>query len=122
MTGVALLTLLERRLDNVVFRLGLADSRPQARQLVRHGHFTLNGQNHDVPSYLVDVGDIIEVRATSRSNGYFKTVADRLGQRAVPEWLQFDTVRLAGTVISRPDRQTVDVPLNEQLIVEYYSR
>ncbi len=88
---------LERRLDNVIYRLGIADSRPQARQLVRHGHFSLNGRNHNVPSYLVQVGDLIAVRDSSRSNGYFKTIADRLGQRTVPEWLQFDESRLAGS-------------------------
>jgi small subunit ribosomal protein S4 len=122
MTGVTLLVLLERRLDNVVYRLGLADSRPQARQLVRHGHFAVNGHNHDVPSYLVEVGDVIEVRDSSRQNGYFKTMSDRLGQRTVPEWLQFDEARLSARVLARPDRQSVDLPLNEQLIVEYYSR
>jgi small subunit ribosomal protein S4 len=122
MTGVTLLLTLERRLDNVVFRMGLADSRPQARQLVRHGHFVLNGHRHNVPSYLVEVGDVIEVRPTSRSNGYFKTIADRLGQRAVPEWLQFDEARLACRITGTPDRQSIDLPLNEQLIVEYYSR
>ena len=122
MTGVTLLITLERRLDNVVYRLGLADSRPQARQLVRHGHFTLNGHNHNVPSYLVGIGDVIAVREISRSNGYFKSMADRLGQRAVPEWLQFDENRLVGHVVGTPDRQAIEVPLKEQLIVEYYSR
>jgi small subunit ribosomal protein S4 len=122
MTGVTLLQTLERRLDNVVLRMGQADSRPQARQLVRHGHFTLNGHNHNVPSYLVQLGDVIEVRQASRSNGYFKTAADRLGQRAVPEWLQLDEQRLACRVVAMPTRQAVDLPLNEQLIVEYYSR
>jgi small subunit ribosomal protein S4 len=122
MTGVTLLVLLERRLDNVIYRLGLADSRPQARQLVRHGHFAVNGRNHDVPSYLVEVGDVIEVRESSRQNGYFKTLSERLGQRAMPEWLQFDEARLSARVLARPDRQSVDLPLNEQLIVEYYSR
>jgi small subunit ribosomal protein S4 len=122
MTGVTLLQNLERRLDNVVFRLGLADSRPQARQLVRHGHFTLNGHNHDVPSYLVKVGDTIEVRPSSRSNRYFKELADRLGQRRAPEWLEFDVNRMVGRVAGMPDRQSVDIPLQEQLIVEYYSR
>jgi small subunit ribosomal protein S4 len=122
MTGVTLLLTLERRLDNVVFRMGLADSRPQARQLVRHGHFMLNGHNHNVPSYLVEVGDVIEVRPASRSNGYFKTVSDRLGQRTVPEWLQFDEAKLWCRIAGTPDRQSIDLPLNEQLIVEYYSR
>jgi small subunit ribosomal protein S4 len=122
MTGVTLLQNLERRLDNVVFRLGLADSRPQARQLVRHGHFTLNGHNHNVPSYLTKLGDTIEVRASSRSNRYFKDLADRLGERRSPEWLEFDVNRMAGRVAAMPDRQSVDIPLQEQLIVEYYSR
>ena len=122
MTGVTLLQILERRLDNVVFRMGLADSRAQARQIVRHGHFMLNGRNHDVPSYLVEVGDVVEVRAGSRVNGYFKLAADRLGGRSVPGWLEFDSSRMAGRILSMPDRQTVDLPMNEQLIVEYYSR
>ncbi|MCX7670695.1 MAG: 30S ribosomal protein S4 [Anaerolineae bacterium] len=122
MTGVTLLQMLERRLDNVIYRLGLADSRAQARQMVRHGHFLLNGHNHDIPSYLVEVGDVIEVRPGSRSNGFFKAIAERLGERAVPTWLDFDATRMAGRVLSLPDRQAVDIPLQEQLIVEYYSR
>lgn len=122
MTGVTLLTMLERRLDNVIYRLGLADSRAQARQLIGHGHFLLNGHNHNVPSYLVQVGDVIEVRPSSRNNGYFKTISERLGQRALPEWLEFDELQWRGRIIGTPDRRSVDVPLNEQLIVEYYSR
>ena len=122
MTGVTLLQLLERRLDNVIYRLGMADSRAQARQLVRHGHFQINGHNHNIPSYLVEVGDAIEVRPVSRSNGYFKLVAERLGERSIPAWLEFDANRMAGRVLATPDRQSVDLPMNEQLIVEYYSR
>lgn len=122
MTGVTLLTMLERRLDNVIYRLGLADSRAQARQLIDHGHFLLNGRNHNVPSYLVVVGDVVEVRPSSRSNGYFKMIAERLGQRSLPEWLEFDELQWRGRIIGTPDRRSVDVPLNEQLIVEYYSR
>jgi len=122
LTGATLLVTLERRLDNVVYRLGLADSRAQARQLVRHGHFKINGHNHDVPSYLVEVGDTIEVRQSSRQNGYFKELTDRWGERRVPDWLEFDITRMAGRMVSLPDRQAVDIPLNEQLIVEYYSR
>ncbi len=122
MTGVTLLVTLERRLDNVVFRVGLADSRAQARQIIRHGHFQLNGRKHDIPSYLVEVGDLIEVRPNSRNNGYFKAVAERLGERALPNWLEFDSTRMAGKILSLPDRQAVELPLNEQLIVEYYSR
>jgi small subunit ribosomal protein S4 len=122
MTGVTLLITLERRLDNVVYRMGLAASRAQARQLVRHGHFILNGHNHNVPSYLVGVGDVIEVRQISRSNGFFKEAADRLNAAAVPAWLDFDPARMSVRVVAMPDRQSVDLPLNEQLIVEYYSR
>ncbi len=122
MTGVTLLQILERRLDNVIYRLGLADSRPQARQLVRHGHFLLNGHNHNVPSYLVEVGDTVEVRQTSRSNRYFKNRVELLGERPVPDWLQFDTAALRGAILAAPQRQNVDIPLSEQLIVEYYSR
>jgi small subunit ribosomal protein S4 len=122
MTGVTLLVTLERRLDSVVYRMGLATSRAQARQLVRHGHFMLNGHNHNVPSYLVEVGDVIEVRPGSRNNGYFKEVADRLGDAGGPAWLDFDAARMSARVVALPDRQSVDLPLNEQLIVEYYSR
>jgi len=122
MTGVTLLVTLERRLDNVVYRLGLADSRAQARQLVRHGHFMLNGHNHDVPSCLVGVGDVIEVRPTSRGNGYFKMLAERGVGRTTPEWLDLDVASLVGRVVGIPDRQSVELPLTEQLIVEYYSR
>ncbi len=122
MTGVTLLITLERRLDNVVYRMGLAASRAQARQIVRHGHFILNGHKHNVPSYLVGVGDVIEVRPISRSNGFFKEAADRLNAAAVPAWLDFDAARMSARVVAMPDRQSVDLPLNEQLIVEYYSR
>jgi small subunit ribosomal protein S4 len=122
MTGVTLLVTLERRLDNVVFRMGLADSRAQARQIVNHGHFMLNGHNHDIPSYLVNVGDVIEVRLNSRSTGYFKARMERLGDRSIPTWLEFNSSHLQARVLAMPDRQSVDLPLKEQLIVEYYSR
>ncbi len=122
MTGVMLLQLLERRLDNVVYRLGWASSRPQARQLVAHGHFLLNGRKHDVPSYLVEIGDTIEVCQASRGNRYFKDRVERLGERAVPEWLELNGASLGGKVVARPERQNVDIPLSEQLIVEFYSR
>ena len=121
-TGVTLLIMLERRMDNVVYRLGLAASRAQARQLVLHGHFLLNGHNHSIPSYLLEIGDEIEVRPNSRSNGFFKQTAERLGERVTPAWLQFDPVRWTARVVGMPDRQSVDLPLQEQLIVEYYSR
>ena len=105
MTGVTLLVTLERRLDNVVYRMGLADSRAQARQLVRHGHFMLNGHNHDVPSYLVEVGDVIEVRPPAAAMATSRAVADRLGERSMPDWLEFDDSRMAGRMVGMPDRQ-----------------
>jgi small subunit ribosomal protein S4 len=122
MTGPALLSLLETRLDNVVFRMGLADSRAQARQLVRHGHTSLNGHKHNIPSYLMQLGDVVEVRERSRQNAYFKDRAERMGDRAVPQWLEVDFAHMRARLLAAPDRQTVDVPLNEQLIVEFYSR
>jgi small subunit ribosomal protein S4 len=122
MTGATLLTMLERRLDNVVYRLGLADSRAQARQLVRHGHFTLNGQRADVPSMLVKPGDVIAVRERSRQLSYFKTLAETLGERPVPPWMALDAASMSGRILSLPSREQIDTTLNEQLIVEYYSR
>jgi small subunit ribosomal protein S4 len=122
MTGATLLTMLERRLDNVVYRLGLADSRAQARQLVRHGHFTLNGQRADVPSMLVKPGDVIAVRERSRQLSYFKTLAETLGERSVPPWMALDAASMSGRILSLPSREQIDTTLNEQLIVEYYSR
>jgi small subunit ribosomal protein S4 len=121
-TGVTLLITLERRLDNVIYRLGFAVSRAQARQLVRHGHFTLNGHNHDVPSYLVKVGDLFGVRPGSRGNTYFQDALQRMDPARVPAWLEWDPNHLTARVVAMPDRQSVDIPLNEQLIVEYYSR
>ncbi len=122
LTGVNLLIMLERRLDNVVYRLGFADSRAQARQLVRHGHFTVNDTNVDIPSFLVKVGDRISVRESSRRTTYFKELAQRLDGTRTPSWLSLDAANLTGTVVSVPSRDDIDVTLNEQLIVEYYSR
>jgi len=122
LTGATLLIMLERRLDNVVYRLGLADSRAQARQLVRHGHFAVNGRKTDIPSFLVKVGDVISVRERSQKTTYFKEILERLGERMVPEWLHFDRETLTARVVALPTRDQIDVALNEQLIVEYYSR
>jgi small subunit ribosomal protein S4 len=122
LTGANLLALLESRLDNVVYRLGFAASRPQARQVVRHGHIDVNGRRVNVPSYLVELGDIISVRFASRQMPLFKDVAQDLEHRAVPEWLTRDDELMTGRVLSMPDRGDLDVTLNEQLIVEYYSR
>lgn len=122
LTGETLLSLLESRLDNVVYRLGFADSRAQARQLVRHGHFTVNGQKTDIPSFLVNPGDMVQVQGTSRSNTYFKDRLQLLEGANPPGWLRLDVANLSGNVVSTPNREEIAVPLREQLIVEYYSR
>jgi small subunit ribosomal protein S4 len=122
LTGVNLLVLLESRLDNVIYRLGLADSRPQARQLVSHGHFDLNGRKTNIPSCLVSEGDVITVRENSKRTSYFKEVAKSLDEGRVPGWLSLNATELSGRVVSIPTREHIDVTLNEQLIVEYYSR
>jgi small subunit ribosomal protein S4 len=122
LTGGNLLQLLERRLDNVVYRVGLADSRAQARQLVCHGHFAVNGRKMDIPSYVVRVGDVITVRERSKRSTYFKERAKRLGRQPLPAWLTLDSKALEGRVAALPARSDVDVSLNEQLVVEYYSR
>jgi small subunit ribosomal protein S4 len=121
-TGANLLQALESRLDNVVLRLGFASSRAQARQLVRHGHFEVNGTKTDIPSYLVKPGDQISVRARSKTNGYFQAVAQEMEHRFVPEWLSVDVNSLSGRVLALPTREEIEAPLNEQLITEYYSR
>lgn len=122
MTGQALLQTLEQRLDNVVFRLGYASSRNQARQLVTHGHFNINGRRTDVPSTLVQPGDSVSVRDGSRKRTYFKTVAEVAESRNVPGWLERDLDGLAGKMLHLPEREDIDAALNEQLVVEYYSR
>ena len=123
MTGITLLQILERRLDNVVYRMGLADSRPQARQLVSHGHFDLNGHKTNIPSALVKVGDEIRVRESSKQSPYFQSCKEMLEHRSVvPEWLSLDVENLSGRVVSFPTREQIDAPVTEQLIVEYYSR
>jgi len=122
LTGVNLLILLESRLDNVVYRLGFAGSRAQARQLVRHGHFDVNGRKTNIPSYLVKPGDIIAVRELNREKAYFKEVAQVLDDDRIPAWLSLDPTNLTGKVVDLPSRDDIDVSLNEQLIVEYYSR
>jgi small subunit ribosomal protein S4 len=122
-TGENLLQLLELRLDNVVYRLGFAASRDQARQLVTHGHFEVNGRRASIPSMRVKPGDIITVKSSSRELEPFKSLVESRGRRApVPAWLQFDEETLTGRVVSLPTRNEVDAPVNEQLIVEYYSR
>jgi small subunit ribosomal protein S4 len=122
LTGSNLLILLERRLDNVVYRLGIADSRPQARQLVNHGHVMINGRKTDVPSALVATGDIVSIRPESSKRTYFKTLRQELDDRRVPRWLSLDANNMSAKVLTLPARDDIDVSLNEQLIVEYYSR
>lgn len=122
LAGLNLLKMLETRLDNVVYRLGLASSRAQARQLVRHGHFSVNGRKTNVPSYLVRPGDEIAVRERSKEAIYFRDVTQRLGERPFPAWLSLDEETLSGRVLASPSREDVEIPLSEQLIVEYYSR
>lgn len=122
MTGTQLLAILESRLDNVVYRLGFADSRAQARQLVRHGHFTLNGRKTDIPSAIVQQGDVVAVHDRSRSLTYFKDRSQIMQGARVPQWLNLELVSLSGSMVNVPAREDVEIPLNEQLIVEFYSR
>jgi small subunit ribosomal protein S4 len=122
LTGANLLQTLERRLDNVVYRLGFASSRNQARQLVLHGHFRLNGRKASIPSMLVEADDLIAVREDRRKNGYFQGLQDALEHATTPEWLALDAAGMKGQVVNLPAREQIDVPVNEQLIVEYYSR
>jgi len=121
-TGLMLLQILEARLDNVIFRLGYASSRAQARLLVTHGHFTVNGRRTDVPSMTLKVGDEIAVREGSRDTTYFKDLAALAEARNTPAWLNRNLIGLAGSVGRLPERAEIDGNLNEQLIVEYYSR
>ena len=121
-TGELLLQMLERRLDNVVYRLGFATSRAQARQLVRHGHFTVNGKKVDIPSYAARSGDTIAVRGTSAQNATIQHAMDEVKGRGIPEWLLFDSAALAGRISSLPTREQINLPVQEQLIVELYSK
>ena len=121
-TGENLLILLERRIDNVVFRLGLANTRRQARQIVRHGHIAVNGKRLDIPSALVKAGDVISVMEGSRSKEYFKGMAETLAGKTVPAWLIQDAQNLGGKVDRYPTREEIDVPIEEHLIVELYSK
>lgn len=123
MTGANLLTMLESRLDNVVYRLGFADSRAQARQLVRHGHFLVNGTRTDIPSLQLKVSDAVAVRPNSRNATYFKERAQMMqGRRNTPAWLNVNLSEMGGSMVNNPSREDIEIPLNEQLIVEYYSR
>jgi small subunit ribosomal protein S4 len=125
MKGVAgenLLTILESRLDNVVYRLGFAMSRPEARQLVVHGHFTVNGKRVDIPSYLVKAGDVIAVKETSMDSTKIKAVLEANASKPVPKWLESDKEKAVGKVITLATREDIDLPVEEHLIIEYYSK
>ena len=121
-TGANLLILLERRLDNVVYRMGLANTRRQARQLVTHGHIAVNGKRLDIPSALIKADDVVSVMASSRSSAYFKGMAEVLGKSSVPAWIVLDAQNLSGKVDRLPVRDDIDVPIAEQAIVELYSK
>jgi small subunit ribosomal protein S4 len=121
-TGELLLQMLERRLDNVVYRLGFATSRPQARQLVRHGHFTVNGKKVDIPSYPVRAGDTVAVRGKSGQNPTIQHAVEEVKGRGIPEWLAIDPAALSGKVSQLPTRAQINLPVQEQLIVELYSK
>ena len=121
-TGENLLILLERRIDNVVYRLGLANTRRQARQFVTHGHIVVNGKRLDIPSALVKVGDVIEIKEKSRGSELFKAMKEAGNALSAPAWLDADRDNLKGSVTRFPSREDIDVPVNEQSIVELYSR
>jgi small subunit ribosomal protein S4 len=122
-TGENLLNMLERRLDNVIYRLGLGTSRPQARQIVRHGHIEVNGRKVNIPSYIVRANDVIEVREKSKKNSTILNARDVTASMPTPNWLELDRDNLKGRVLAAPKRQDlVQIQLNEQLIVELYSK
>ena len=122
MTGENLMTLLERRLDSIIFRMGFARTRREARQIVGHKHVLVNGKCINVPSYLVKAGDVIEIREKSKSLQRYKDIVEVTGGRLIPEWLDVDIEALKGTVKALPTREQIDVPVDEMLIVELYSK
>ena len=122
MTGENLMTLLESRLDNIVFRLGFARTRREARQIVGHKHVLVNGKQVKIPSYLVKAGDVIEIKESKKGFQRYKDILEVTGGRMVPDWLEVDTENLKGTVKELPLRDAIDVPVDEMLIVELYSK
>ncbi len=120
-TGTNLLTLLERRLDNVVYRMGIGESRAQARQFVLHGHILVDGKKVDIPSYRVNAGQTVAVRAKSAGTDRFKAIAEQ-SARPLPKWLAFDMETLSGSIVALPDREDIDLTIEEHLIVELYSK
>ncbi|HSR10716.1 MAG TPA: 30S ribosomal protein S4 [Thermodesulfobacteriota bacterium] len=121
-TGTNLLVLLERRLDNLVYRLGFANSRSEARQLVRHGHFTVGGKKVDVPSYLVKVGEVIELKEKSRKIAKIGESLEAVARRSIPSWLELEKEQFRGRLTALPTREEITMPIKEQLIVELYSK
>jgi len=121
-TGENLLQILETRLDNVIYRLGLGTSRPESRQLVTHGHFTVNGRRVNIPSYLLKVGDVIALAPKSRSSEKVKAISDITGGKVIPKWLEYDAENFTGKVVALPAREDIDLPIKEHLIVELYSK
>ena len=122
MTGPNLMIMLETRLDNVIFRLGFARTRKEARQIVDHKHVLVNGKQGNIPSYLVKAGDVIEIKEKNKGSQRYKDILEVTGGRLVPEWLESDQENLKGTVKELPAREAIDVPVNEMLIVELYSK
>jgi small subunit ribosomal protein S4 len=121
-TGENLLVLLERRLDNVVYRLGFAESRTQARQLIRHGHFTVDGHRVDIPSYLVKPGNVVGIKEGSKDSPIIKEIIEGLATKTVPAWLELSAADAVGKVGRYPTREEIDIPIQEHFIVELYSR
>ena len=122
MTGPNLMIMLESRLDNVIFRMGLARTRKEARQIVDHKHVLVNGKQVNIPSYLVKAGDTVEIKEKCKGSQRYKDILEVTGGRLIPEWLEFDAEALKGTVKELPTREMIDVPVNEVLIVELYSK
>lgn len=122
MTGTNLMVMLESRLDNVVFRMGFARTRKEARQIVDHKHVLVNGKQVNIPSYLVKAGDVVEIKEKCKGSQRYKDILEVTGGRLVPEWLDVDAEALKGTVKELPSREAIDVPVNEVLIVELYSK
>lgn len=120
--GENLLRLLELRLDNVVYRMGFGESRAEARQLVRHGHFTVNGNKVNIPSYQVSLNDLITVKASSKSTDKFKELAENAAGKTAPQWLSVNAEMMEGRLVALPAREDIDIPIEEHLIVELYSR
>jgi len=121
-TGENLLSLLERRLDNVIYRMGLGSSRKEARQLLRHGHFRLNGKKVDIPSYIVKVGDVITIKDSSRDSAKIKELLEAMATATTPKWLELDKTNGSAKIVAVPAREDIDFPFEEQLIVELYSK